>query len=161
MKLLFQIQKGIHEFKIEGMVDELDLKTLKESLFRFLDSGPLFTLLDLSGISPLPQNLEPILGEISTFAASRGCHFLIARTPQDLDSNRLRILENALEQQVCGLQAKIDLREKMRLDAEHLLLENEALKKTVEQEIKKMEMMSRDNPWIGSFARKLWSAKTR
>jgi hypothetical protein len=163
MNILFQTRNGINEFRIQGPTSQEDLETLRSSLFRFFETSPLFTVLDLSGIETdgaLPA-LDGLIEEAKSLASSKGLHFQYARNASELDELRKKLIESALEEQVNLLQSRIDLREKMRLDAERLIEENRNLRQTVEDELKRIDHLGETSPWFGSFAKKLWSERNK
>ncbi len=163
MEIIFQTRNGINEFRIQGPTSTEDLETLRSSLFRFFENSPLFTVLDLSGIETdgvLPA-LSGLIEEAKSLASSKGLHFQCARNESELDHLRKKLIESALEEQVNLLQSRIDLREKMRLDAERLIEENRNLRQTVEEELKRIDHLGETSPWFGSFAKKLWSERNK
>ncbi len=163
MNILFQTRNGINEFKIQGPTSAEDLETLRSSLFRFFETTPVFTVLDLGGIETDGnlQALDGLIEEAKSLASSKGIHFKCARNASELEELRRKLVESALEEQVHVLQSRLELREKMRLDAERLLEENRNLRQTVEDELKRIDHMGETSPWFGSFAKKLWSERNK
>ncbi len=163
MNILFQTRNGINEFRIQGPTSVEDLETLRSSLFKFFETAPLFTVLDLGGMetaAPIPS-LEGLIEEAKSLASSKGLHFKCARNASELEELRRKLVESALEEQVNVLQSRLDLREKMRMDAERLIEENRNLRQTVEDELKRIDHLGETSPWFGSFAKKLWSERNK
>ena len=163
MNILFQTRNGINEFSIQGPTSVDDLGTLRSSLFRFFETAPLFTVLDLSGMesSGLLPELSGLIEEAKSLASSKGLHFKCSTNASELEELRRKLVESALEEQVNVLQSRLDLREKMRLDAERLIEENRNLRQTVEDELKRIDRLGETSPWFGSFAKKLWSERNK
>jgi hypothetical protein len=163
MNILFQTRNGIHEFRIQGPTSNADLETLRSSLYRFFETSPLFTVLDLSGLEPdeSPVDLKRLIEEAKSLASSKGLHFKCAWNASELDEIRKRLVESALEEQVNVLQARLELREKMRMDTERLMEENRNLRRTVEEELKRIDHLGETSPWFGTLAKRLWSERNK
>jgi hypothetical protein len=158
MNLLFKIRDGIHEFKVEGPVESGDEDTLSRSLHRFFESSPEFTVLDCSSLDEAGKaRIKTVVETAAILASSRGFHFISAMNPEENERAGKKILELALERKIKSLEAKIEIREKMRIEAEKLLEENLKLRSSMKDELKKLDGLSRTNPWVGSLARKLWT----
>jgi hypothetical protein len=163
MEILFQTRNGINEFRIRDLTSTEDLETLRSSLFKFYETAPVFTILDLTAndTGASPSGLTGLIEETKSLASSKGLHFKCARNPSELDDLRRKLVETALEEQMNMLEARLELREKMRMDAERLLEENRNLRMTVEQELKRIDRLGETSPWFGSFAKKLWSERNK
>jgi len=59
------------------------------------------------------------------------------------------------------LQARLELREKMRMDTERLMEENRNLRRTVEEELKRIDHLGETSPWFGTLAKRLWSERNK
>ena len=161
MKLLFQVEDQVHTFDATDELNEHDLRVLKESLFRFFESQPAYTILNLSQASitiPVAE-LERTLSEINTFATARGLNFMITRTLEEAQKSTQMVLEMALQKQVEILQGKLELREKMRTEAEFLVSENLKLKNAVEEQIQKLKELQKNEGPLSPLLEKLWSEK--
>lgn len=163
MDILFQTRNGINEFRIRDLTSNEDLETLRSSLFRFYETSPMFTVLDLTANEPgnTLSGLNGLIEETKSLASSKGLHFQCARNPSELEDIRRKLVESALEEQMNVLQARLDLREKMRMDAERLIEENRNLRLTVEDELKRIDRLGETSPWFGSFVKKLWSERNK
>jgi hypothetical protein len=161
MKLLFQLEDQVHAFDVTETLDTQDLVLLKESLFRFFDSHPSYTILNLSHAKPLATHaeIERALSEIHTFATARGLHLVISRTQEEAVSSKQIVLELALHKQVELLQAKLELREKMRAQAELLVAENSMLKDSMNEQVEKLKNLQTDGNRLSPLLEKLWNEK--
>jgi hypothetical protein len=161
MKLLFQLEDQVHVFEINEDLGTQDLKILKDSLFRFFESSPVFTILNISPakITAPHAEVESALSEIQTFASARGLHLVIARTADEAVRSKQAVLERALQKQVEVLQAKLELREKMREQAELLVAENGRLKNTMNEQVKKLKTLQDTSGPLSPLLEKLWSEK--
>jgi hypothetical protein len=162
MKLLFQLEDQVHAFDVTETLEAQDLVILKESLFRFFESHPSFTILNLSQaviVAPF-ADVERALAEIHTFATARGLNFVISRTAEEAVTSKQMVLERALHKQVEMLQAKLELREKMRVQAEILVAENNRLKDSVSSQVEKLKILQSDEGnRLSPLLEKLWNEK--
>ena len=161
MKLLFQLEDQVHAFDVAEDLNTQDLVILKESLFRFFESHPPYTILNLSRATLRAPHaeIENALAEIQTFASARGLHLVIARTAEEATRSTQTVLERALSKQVEMLQAKLELREKMRAQAELLVEENSRLKNSMAEHVEKLKSLQGDNGRLSPLLEKLWSEK--
>ena len=162
MKILFNMEEQVHQFRIQGSIAESDLTVLRESLFRFFDSNPAYTIVDLSGAEmQIPHaRLHTLILEIKSLACSKNLNLVVSETASEARVARQSVLELALKRQVESLQAKLELREKIRKDAEILLAENAKLKETVAGEMEKLETLKQgSNTLFSPILEKLWSEK--
>jgi hypothetical protein len=161
MKLLFQVEDQVHVFDATEELNDQDLLILKESLFRFFESHPTYTILSLSqaNITANHADLERALSEIHTFATARGLNFTLARTSEEAAQSKQIVLEMALQKQVSILQAKLELREKMRQEAEYLVSENLKLQSTMDEHIQKLKTLQNNESPLSPLLEKLWSEK--
>ena len=161
MKLLFQLEDQVHVFEITEDLGTQDLKILKDSLFRFFESHPVFTILNISPAQLIASHaeIETTLSEIQNFASARGLHLVIARTADEAVKSKQLVLERALQKQVEVLQAKLELREKMRVQAEQLVAENGRLKDTMDEQVKKLKTLQDVGGPLSPLLEKLWSEK--
>ena len=162
MKLLFSLEDQVHLFTVIGEIENSDLSVLRDGLFRFFESNPTYTILDLSAADcKTPDSaLQVILLEIKSLVSSKNINLVIAETKQQAIQAKQSVLEIALTRQVEALRAKLDLREKIRQDAEALLAENLKLKETVLDQVQKLQNLKPDAPTLLSpLLEKLWSEK--
>jgi hypothetical protein len=163
MKLLFSIEDQVHHFRVIGEIESQDLIVLREGLFRFFESNPTYTVLDLSDakVNVPNSDLQNILYEIKSLISSKNLNLIIAETAIQARQARQKVLELALTRQLEMLQAKLELREKIRGDAEFLIAENEKLKESVAGQVEKLKNLQPDAaPTILSpLFEKLWSEK--
>lgn len=161
MKLIFQLDDQVHTFGVTETLNGQDLVILRDSLFRFFDSHPAYTILDLShaNISVPPRELEQILVEINNFAQARGLNLIIARTELDAASGKKKVLELALQKHLELLQAKVEIREKMRNQALRLVAENAELKESMNLQLKKLKALKNDQNPLSPLLEKLWNEK--
>jgi hypothetical protein len=136
---------------------------LKESLFRFFASHPAYTILNLSHAElKVPhEDFEKTLLEIQSDAGARGLHLVIARTAEEGAHSKQLVLKRALQKQVEVLQAKLDLREKIKSQAEQLLTENAKLKENVNRQVKELKTLHQNTNPLNPLFEKLWSEKDR
>ncbi len=160
---MFQIEDGVHEFKITGDVGEQDLSVLKQSIFRFFESNPTFTVLDLSEacLQVSELKLQVLLSEFKSLASSKAIFLSIAQTDIEVVKAKQVVLEAALLRQVEVLKGKLELREKMRAEAEKLLGENESLKSAMNEQIERMKELNTDSSILSPLVDKLWSEKRK
>jgi hypothetical protein len=161
MKLLFQIEDQVHQFKVTGEINDLDLQVLRRSLYLFLESNPTFTVLDLSDaiLHVTDLEIQNLLTEIRTLASSKALHIAIAQTDIEVLHAKNSVLEAALQKQLEALQNKLELREKMRAQAESLLRENRELKERVEEQSRKLNDSRAHSGLISPLVDRLWSEK--
>jgi hypothetical protein len=161
MKLLFQVEDQVHTFEVTEAINEQDLSVLQQSLFRFFESAPSYTILNLSQakIAVAHADFERALSEISTFATGHGLNFMIARTADEAFQSKQTVMEMALHKQVEILQGKLELREKMRTEAEFLVSENLKLKSAMDEQIQRLKELQRTDSPLNPLLEKLWSEK--
>jgi hypothetical protein len=162
MKLLFSIQKQIHTFQVEDEIFQPDLTVLKASLSRFFESSPTFVVLDLSqaSLQLSDTELQMALLEIKTDAQSKNINLVIAQS--DIESNLASqsVLEIALSKRAQILENKLELREKMKLDAVRMLEENEKMKLELTEKLSQKRILNQLTPGkLSPFMEKLWSDK--
>ena len=159
---MFSLEDQVHTFKIEESFDTQDGAVLKNSLFRFFETNPSYTILDLSAaqINVSENELQSLLSEIHIFASSRNLNLTLALNSSEAARAKHSVLEAALQKQVEILQAKLELREKMRTEAEKLLTENLHLKTSVKDHIEQLKSLKSGSPSLLSpLVEKLWSEK--
>lgn len=161
MKLLFTMEDQIHHFRVIGAIETQDLIVLRESLFRFFESNPTYTVLDLSDSKAVvpDSDLQNILQEIKSLISSKNLNLVIAQTAIQARAAKQQVLELALTRQLEILQAKLDLREKIRKDAEFLIAENEKLKETMSDQVQKLKNLKNADTLLSPLLEKLWSEK--
>ncbi len=162
MKLLFSLEDQVHTFKIQESLEARDAVVLKDSLFRFFETRPSYTILDLSHaqINIPDKDFQQLLSEIHTFATARDLNLTLALNTAEASRAKQAVLETALQKQVEILQAKLELREKMRAEAESLLAENANLKTSVSTHIEQLKTLkSGTHPLLSPLIEKLWSEK--
>ena len=162
MKLLFNLDDQVHTFKVEEQLDQRDCAVLKDSLFRFFETRPSYTILDLSEarVEISEKDLQLLLSEVHTFATSRDLNLTLALTLPEAARAKQSVMETALQKQVEILQAKLELREKMSVEAEKLLAENANLKTSVTDHIEQLkELKIGSNSLLSPILEKLWSEK--
>jgi hypothetical protein len=161
MKLLFQLDDQVHTFGVTETLNGQDLLILKDSLFRFFDSHPAFTIIDLSlaNLSVPTAELDQILVEINNFAQARGLNLVIARTEVQAVSGKEKVLERALQKHLELLQAKVEIREKMRGQAALLVAENAELKESMNLQFEKLKALRNDQNPLSPLLEKLWNEK--
>jgi hypothetical protein len=161
MKLLFQLEDQVHTFNVTERLNVEDAVLLKESLFRFFESHPPYTILDLSHAvitAPLAE-FEVQLNEVIHFAAANGLNLIVARTAEESASSKQSVLELALQKQLEVLQAKLELREKIRAQAEVLVAENADLKVSMNEQLLKLKILQRSEGPLNPLLEKLWGEK--
>jgi hypothetical protein len=171
MKLLFNVQDQVHTFTATEEIARTDLAVMKVGIARFLESKPSFVVLDLSPATLMVTDSEihSVVEELKTIALSKQIDFYVAHT--DIESIRAHrnVLEIALTQKVKTLQNKVEIREKMKLEAEKLLSENDDLKNAVATQMARLQALkekSKNDPAAQSLIaklspmlEKLWSEK--
>ncbi len=155
------LENQVNFFRISDRIEAMDLAVIRDGLFRFFKSNPTFTVLDLSGatIDVESKDLERVLTEIQVCAQAQNLHFLLARNALESINASQTVMELALEKQVEILQAKLELRESMRKQAEKLIEENAQLKASVTSELEKMRALSPESSRLSPILEKLWSEK--
>lgn len=155
------MEDQIHHFRVIGAIETQDLIVLRESLFRFFESNPTYTVLDLSDSKAVvpDSDLQNILQEIKSLISSKNLNLVIAQTAIQARAAKQQVLELALTRQLEILQAKLDLREKIRKDAEFLIAENEKLKETMSDQVQKLKNLKNADTLLSPLLEKLWSEK--
>ena len=160
MNLLFKLDDQVHLFSVEGSLNSQDCTVLKSSLFRFFETKPSYTVLDLSRaqVEISETELQKTLGELGTFAHSRNLNLSFALTSTESIRAKQAVLEIALRKQIEILNGKLELREKMRKEAEILLSENQKLKGSVDDHVQRLKSLKAATPSkLSPFIDKLWS----
>jgi hypothetical protein len=144
---------------------------LKMGITRFLDSNPSFVVIDFSSATLMvpDSELQVVIQGLKTVALSKQIDFYVAHT--DIESIRAQrnVLEMALTKKVKILQNKVEIREKLKNDAEKLLSENLDLKNTVAEQMERLQALkdkAKNDPQTRSLIHKLspmleklWSEK--
>ena len=161
MKLNFTLENQVNVFRVNGRLESTDLAVIRDSLFRFFESNPSYTVLDLSEtiIDPTLNGLNTVLIEIQSCAQAQNLHFILARTQEEANLANQSVLELALQQQVAILQAKLELRQNMREQAEKLMEENAKLQASVASEMLRLKSLAPESTRLSPILEKLWSEK--
>ena len=161
MKLLFQMKDHVHAFELVGDLGAQDLVILKESLFRFFQSEPKYTVLDFSNanLKILQTEFDYALSEIHTYAQARGLHLVIARTEAESGSSKKLVLENALIKKIEVAQARLQIRQKIQEQTELLVIENAYLKSSMKVETQTQEINYSTHHRLSPILEKIWSEK--
>ena len=148
------MKNQIHTFQIQGEIQALDLEVLKDSVLKYLESDPLFVVVDLSQtLSLVPEiDLQKQLSEIKAFAQAKNLSLIIAQSDIESMHAHQRVVELALQKKMQILENKIELRRQMNDDAVRLRNENEHLRKSLEEQVLSNPFQHKLSP----FAEKLW-----
>jgi hypothetical protein len=162
MKLLFKIEDQVHFFQAVGEIALQDLVVLKKSLFHFFESNPTYTVLDFSSshLSAPKEKFKKLLIEIKSLSESKNLYLIVAEDLPQSRNAKNTVLGLAINHKIEALQAKLELREKIKADAEKLLNENLSLKKALQdqnEKLKEVKIQSRE--LLSPLFEKLWSEK--
>ena len=146
------MKNHIQMFSVQGEITAQDAKVLRSSLFTFLESDPLFLVIDLSCATLMipEEEIHSLLSEVRSLASAKNINLTIAQT--DFESLRAprQVVDMALEKRARILQSKVELREQIQTQIVHLTQENLTLK----EKMKRPRLLA---PF--SFLDRLWSAK--
>jgi hypothetical protein len=158
MRLLFNLNENVHEFKVTGDIGPGDLNVLRKSLLRFLDSLPPFTILDLSEASlQVPDfDVQGVLVEIQTLAKAKALNLVTAQTDIESRAARRSLMETALQRQIDILNGKIALRKEIHSRLESLVDENRKLRDQLDRTRSEFERQNGRPGRLSPIIDKLW-----
>ncbi|MBS1960297.1 MAG: hypothetical protein JST80_12540 [Bdellovibrionales bacterium] len=146
------MKNSIHTFSVQGEITSQDAKVLRTSLFTFLETNPLFLVVDLSQATLMIPDAEihSILSEVRTLASAKNLSLAVAQSDFESLSAPKLVVEAALEKHVRILESKLELREKVKEQIKQLTEENKELKEKVKRSPHSI------SPFV--FFEKIWSS---